>query len=111
MADGMSVDMSGMDTLDGVLGDFGTETEAKVQTVLEHAGDTCANNANPPVLTGALRDSKYIQIGHLMVEVGFDSDHAVYPELGTVHMAPEPYLLPSFELTVPQLLNDLDNVL
>jgi len=110
MADGITVDLQGIDTLVTLFGDFGIETEAHVQTALEHAGDTCANHAHPPVDTGELRDSKYIQVSHLMVEVGFDSDHAVYVELGTVHMAAQPYLLPANEVAVQQLLSDLSNL-
>jgi len=110
MADGMTVDMQGADNTITLMGNFAFSTVAKVQTILERNAQRCADDAQPPVLTGELRDSKYVLIGDLWAEVGFDSDHAVYVELGTVHMAAQPYLLPAFEYAEQQLLFDLDTL-
>jgi HK97 gp10 family phage protein len=109
MADGMTVDMAGMNTLVSVLGDLDTLTKVRIMKAIIDAANTCADDAHStvPVDTGELRDSEYVLFQELAAEVGFDSDHAVYPELGTRYQAAQPYLLPAFEATVQQLLSDL----
>jgi len=49
-------------------------------------------------------------VGDLKAEVGFDSDHAVYVELGTYKMAAQPYLLPAFEHAMPTLIEALSHL-
>jgi hypothetical protein len=110
MADGITVDMQGADNTITLMGNFAFSTVAKVQRILERNAGRCADDAQPPVDTGELRDSKYVLIGDLWVEVGFDSDHAAYVELGTRNMAAQPYLLPAFVYAEQQLLFDLDTL-
>ncbi|SRR6266567_4869005 len=110
MADGITVEIVGADSTVTLMGEFAFSTVAKVQRLLERNAQRCADDAQPPVDTGELRDSKYVIVREMEVEVGFDSDHAVYVELGTVHMAAQPYLLPAFEYAEQQLLFDLDTL-
>lgn|SRR4051812_49220364 len=50
-----------------------------------------------PVLTGELKASGAVEvISKTHVRVGYGTDHAIYPEYGTVHQAAQPYLTPAF---------------
>jgi hypothetical protein len=55
--------------------------------------------------TGALQASYTHQTDRTNLEaaVGSDEPHSVYLELGTVHMAPRPHMIPT-------LLNEADNI-
>ncbi len=112
MADGLTVDVQGADIAITALGAFNTMTQVKVMKAIIDAANTCADDAHStvPVDTGELRDSEYVLFKELSAEVGFDSDHAVYVELGTYKMAAQPYLLPAFEAAVQQLMSELTSL-
>lgn len=59
-----------------------------------------------PVDTGELKASGKLEQDKLNAEVIYDSDHAVYPEFGTIHMAAQPYLRPALEAGKPILLEN-----
>ncbi len=112
MADGMTVDVQGANTLISALGALDVMTQVRAMAAIVDAANACADDARStvPVDTGELRDSEYVLFRELEAEVGFDSDHAVYVELGTYKMAAQPYLLPAFELAVQHLLGELTSL-
>ena len=112
MTDGISVDMSGADVLIASLGELDIETRIAVNMALYRFAKATFDEAEAtvPVDMGELNDSEYLEVGDLKAEVGFDSDHAIYPELGTVNMPAQPYLLPAFEHNVPGLIDDLSHL-
>lgn len=59
-----------------------------------------------PVDTGELKASGKLEQEGLRAEVSYDSEHAVYPEFGTVHMAAQPYLRPALEAGKAILLDN-----
>src|SRR6266568_1517509 len=112
MTDGISVDMSGADVLIASLGELDIETRIAVNMALYRFAKATFDEAEAtvPVDTGELHDSEYLEVGDLKAEVGFDSDHAVYVELGTYKMAAQPYLLPAFEHNLPTLIDALSHL-
>lgn len=61
-----------------------------------------------PVDTGALRNSiKAEQLAALSWIVAVGVEYGVYQEFGTRHMAPQPYLVPAFNITAPVLTEAL----
>ncbi len=119
MADGMTVDVQGANTLISALGALDVMTQVRAMAAIVDAANACADDARSTVPfddsnTDAnhehLRDTEYVHFEELGAEVGFDSDHAVYVELGTYKMAAQPYLLPAFELAVQQLLGELTSL-
>jgi len=112
MADGMTVGMSGADALIASLGELDTVTRLAVTRALYFFAKATFDEAEAtvPVDTGELHDSAYMDVGDLKGEVGFDSDHAVYVELGTYKMAAQPYLLPAFEHNLPALIDGLSHL-
>jgi len=112
MADGMTVDVVGADTLITQLGLLDVETKVRAMKAIIDAANACADDARAtvPVDTGELRDSEYMLFRELEAEVGFTAEYAVYVELGTYKMAAQPYLLPAYELAVQQLLSDLSSL-
>ena len=56
--------------------------------------------ANARVDTGEMRDATYAEVDDALttttpqIRLGDDSDHAIYNELGTVHMAAQPFIVP-----------------
>lgn len=55
-----------------------------------------------PVDTGALRNSIQMQpTGELSAEVAVGVDYGLYVEMGTIHMAAQPFLTPAVERVRP----------
>lgn len=50
-----------------------------------------------PVDTGELRDSLYVAPTEDGEVIGAGAEHALFVELGTVHMAAQPYLTPAMQ--------------
>lgn len=55
-----------------------------------------------PVDTGALRDSLFVAPTDDGEVIGSDLDYALFVELGTVHMAAQPYLTPAMQFAAEQ---------
>src|SRR5262249_7184043 len=121
MAD-FTIDTSGIDIAINMLAELDTLAENAVFSAVLQAATSCAEASDVlvPVDTGELRDSEYTKVATITssidAEVGFDSDHAVYVELGHhtrgggSWVPAQPYLLPSFEIAVQQLTLNLQNL-
>jgi|SRR5579885_3460278 len=109
MSSPFSVSIDGTSLVIDNLNNFSNELEAEIQALLEQAGNSTFDDSQQvvPVLTGELKDSGHVIVEKLNVTVEYDSDHAIFPEVGTVNQQAQPYLYPSFEVRSQQLLNDL----
>lgn len=74
------------------------KTDAAVRGAMDEVGEAALEAARElaPVASGALRDSlKVERIEDGGVRLSVNVDYWLFPEFGTVFMAPEPYLRPS----------------
>lgn len=75
-----------------ILGGF----DLGVKAVADRAAEIARDHA--PVDTGATRDSIHVEPdGQGGYEVVTASGHGIFPEIGTVNMAAEPYLRPALD--------------
>lgn len=92
----------------------GDEVVERTQAAAERAINTTMALAlghaqvRAPVDTGALRASGFLRPamrrgGEVVGTWGFSALYAAYVELGTVHMAAQPYIRPAMDLAYPQL--------
>ena len=68
-----------------------------------------------PVDTGALRSSitsstSSDRVNYYSVEVGPTQSYGHYVEFGTSRMRPQPYMVPAFDLVVPQFVSALEQL-
>jgi len=58
---------------------------------------------NAPMVTGYLRSTIYAKVKEWVVDVGADAAYALFIELGTKYMQPQPYLYPAIQQYLPEL--------
>jgi hypothetical protein len=67
------------------------KTNEAIAETAEEVGNIA--QANAPVRTGELRDSKVVEIGYLIAWIGFTAKHAIPVHWGTIRQAANPFLL------------------
>lgn len=82
----------------------GRRAEIRAKTVVKRTGNTVVREAQRvvPVDTGALKNSLHVDFAPdgLGFEAGSELGYSGWVEFGTTRMAPQPYLVPSFEAQV-----------
>jgi len=71
------------------------EVRHHVHEAAEEMAEVARQNA--PVDTGELRDSIHVEDEGEGSRVVVGTDHWIFPEFGTVDMAPEPYMRPAVD--------------
>jgi HK97 gp10 family phage protein len=109
----MSIEVFGnrviLDNLDKLLPTT-REAIAPVMQAAAAAGEQVMK-ANARVDTGEMRDSTYAEVREDQIVFGDDSDHAIYNELGTIHMSPQPFIVPGAVAGGDYLMSNLSGIL
>lgn len=82
----------------------GRRAESRCKTIVKRTGNAVVREAQKvvPVDTGALKNSLHVDVSpdSLGFEAGSQLGYSGWVEFGTTRMAPQPYLVPSFEAQV-----------
>ena len=110
----LSAKLSGMERLVAQLNAYRTQAAAKIDEALALSAEQIADDAKAlaPVASGATRDSiEAAKNSYQRYKVAATSPYALFLEFGTVHMAAQPFLFPSFEKNRNAVLNNLKQAL
>ena len=86
------------------LAEVGPVAEAAVRAIIRIGGRTAYTDARAraPVRTGYMQSTVYVKYDTdgLGFELGATADYTAFVEYGTVHMSPQPFIVPAFEQSV-----------
>ena len=106
---GITIKVDGAQSIIYKLDGLASAAKPKANEAIHKAVDGTYDDsqASVAVLTGELKASGAKEYGDLKGSVSYGTDHCWYVELGTIHMAAQPYLFPAFAKHKDQLLEDL----
>lgn len=87
--------------------------EHKVGELIQETCQLCEAQAKLfcPVDTGKLMDSiTYVRESALSASVSTNVEYAIFVEMGTYKMEPQPYLFPAFEIATSYFDQDVNNL-
>ena len=113
MADGVTVTITGLDTLGLKVAQINAEITEQIEEELDRVADQVQSDAkdNCPVRTGALQDDIKVYASELKRQIGnLNIPYAVYVHQGTYKMKARPYLLNAAETNNPTFIQNMRNI-